>query len=131
MKPHMAAPCENCPYRKDAPRRMWHRKEFESVLQAEQSELGSTFACHKHANLAKKKRGFCAGWLLDQVKRGLPSIQLRLYLITHPEAVAALDEVSDGGHEMFATVEEMCRANGVRSFPRKVEGELALIRSRK
>ena len=30
-------------------------------------------------------------------------------------AVAQLDELTDGGHDLYASIEEMCEANGVRS----------------
>lgn len=110
----MTTPCENCPYRMDAPRRLWARAEFQDLLAAEQSELGKVYACHKQASLPRNKRGFCAGWLLDQKRRNLPSIALRLALIRDPEAVAALDAVNADGLKMFPTVKAMCRANGVR-----------------
>jgi hypothetical protein len=111
---HMTTPCENCPYRRDALRRLWHRSEFEGLLDAETAPLGRTYACHKQASLSAAERGFCAGWLLDQKRRGLPSIALRLVLLRDPTAVVALDAVNDGGHPMFRTIRAMCRANGVR-----------------
>lgn len=111
---NMTRPCENCPYRKDAPRRLWHRSEFEGVLAAEQSEFGKVYSCHKQVVLATEERGFCAGWLLDQKKRGLPSIALRLALMHEPNDAAVLKSVNSDGLEMFPTVKAMCRANGVR-----------------
>lgn len=111
---HMTTPCENCPYRKDAPLRHWHRSEFKNVLAAEDNPLGTTFACHKQRDLPAKARGFCAGWLLDQKKRGLPSITLRMVLNASEEARLALERVTDGGHKLYRTVKAMCRANGVR-----------------
>jgi len=113
----MTMPCENCPYRKDAPLRLWDAAEFRGVLDAERSQFGKVYACHKQKALPPEERGFCAGWLLDQKRRGLPSIALRLKL-SHDktgEAAAALKAVNSGGHKMFRTVQAMCRANGVRS----------------
>lgn len=113
-KAHQTRPCENCPYRKDAPRMHWDRSEFKHLLETEESQLGSLYACHKLGKVDVKQRGVCAGWLLDQKKRGLPSIRLRILLTQDPDVVRAYDEVSDGGHEMFVSVTSMCRANGVR-----------------
>lgn len=111
---HQTRPCENCPYRKDAPRKHWDRSEFEHLLEMEGSQLGSLYACHKLGKVDVKMRGVCAGWLLDQKRRGIPSIRLRVLLIRDPEVVRAYEDVSDGGHEMFASVAAMCRVNGVR-----------------
>ena len=111
---HMTTPCENCPYRMDAPRKYWHRSEFEKVLRSERQHMGTTFACHKQYDLPAGERGFCAGWLLDQKKRGLPSIALRIALMNDRDAQAALDRVTNAGFKMFRTVKAMCRANGVR-----------------
>jgi len=119
---HPPTPCENCPYRMDAPRRHWDRAEFEGVLRHEADieagvGFGAVYSCHKHGVLPEAERGMCAGWLLDQRKRGLPSIALRLALISERGAGEALEAVSDGGHPMFRTVKAMCRANGVRPKP--------------
>jgi Family of unknown function (DUF6283) len=116
---HQLVPCENCPYRKDAPRRYWSAQEFKDLLAHEDSTLGSLYACHKEQQLDVKDRGVCAGWLLDQKKRDLPSIRLRLLLSQDESAADAYRKVSDGGHEMFSTFKAMCRANGVRSGSRK------------
>lgn len=114
MAAHMTTPCENCPYRRDAPRRLWHREEFEKLLVSDGDQIGRTYACHKHIALPAAERGFCAGWLLDQKRRGLPSIALRMALMQSEAAVAALEAVRSGGHRLFRTVKAMCRANGVR-----------------
>jgi hypothetical protein len=110
---YMLSPCENCPYRIAAPRQHWHRSEFENVLRSERSPIGSTFACHKQADLDPDKRGWCAGWLLDQKKRGVPSVALRVLLATSRDAARVFECVSSGGHRLFANVLAMCRANGV------------------
>lgn len=75
---HPKTPCENCPYRVDAPRRLWHRSEFERLLAYEGDQFGGLYNCHKHVALPPDARGFCAGWLLDQKRRGIPSVRLRL-----------------------------------------------------
>lgn len=113
MRAHPIRPCADCPYRQDAPLRHWHRSEFEKVLEAEASQFGSTFACHKHVVLPADRRGVCAGWLLDQQRRGLPSIALRMLLMRDRLLRRALERVQATG-PMFKTAAAMCRANGVR-----------------
>lgn len=106
-------PCKNCPYRKDAPRHFWSPEEFQSVLRSENTEygFGNLFACHKDAK--RETRRVCAGWLLDQKNRGIPNLNLRLHLMHHREDHKHMDALSDGGHEMFSSIQEMCRANGI------------------
>lgn len=101
-------PCANCPYRKDAPRKLWHRSEFERLLATERSEFGAFYGCHKNDGNP------CAGWLLDQRERGYPSIMLRMTLCASTEAVTCAEALTDGGHALFPSIEAMCRANGVR-----------------
>lgn len=124
---HMTTPCENCPYRMDAPRRHWHRSEFENVLASEADMaaggFGTTFGCHKQIDLPQNERGFCAGWALDQQARGVPSIAFRLLLTTDPSASKAFRRLSAAGLTMFKTVAAMCRANGVRSPRTRVRKE--------
>lgn len=111
----MKAPCENCPYRLDAPRRYWDRSEFEGVLAAESAQFGKIFSCHKHAGLPEPERGMCAGWLLDQKKRGVPSIVLRLALSMDGSSMRAFEAVSARGLRLFRSIYTMCRANGVEA----------------
>lgn len=111
---HMTRPCENCPYRMDAPRGHWSREEFQKVLESEADYFGTVFACHKQIDLPRSQRGFCAGWLLNQKQRNIPSIALRMVLIRDESAREALEKVSAAGLRMFRSVAAMCRANGVR-----------------
>lgn len=107
-------PCASCPYRRDAPLRFWDASHFRDLLRADADPVeGPIYGCH---GTAKMRAGpsVCAGWLLDQKERGVPSIRLRLSLVFKPEAVAALEEVTDGGHAMYRSLQAMCRANGVR-----------------
>ena len=83
---HPTEPCSNCPYRKDAPLHHWDQREFVKLLVEDEKQLGSLYACHGHVKLNNKSRGFCAGWLLDQKKRRVPSIRLRLQLHVSAEA---------------------------------------------
>ena len=108
MKWNRQSPCRNCPYRKDAPLGLWHPSEFDNLLETERLELGAVFACHgtrKHEDM-----GICAGWLLDQKTRGLPSIALRIQLIQSEEARACLKSVNTGDCELYS-LQEMIAAN--------------------
>jgi hypothetical protein len=113
-------PCLSCPYRKDAPLRLWHRSEFESLLAHDADPIrGAMFHCHGEVKKPTVERAMCVGWLLDQKKRGTPSIRLRLRLMTNEEAREAFDRVASGGAELYPTIKTMCRANGVRKTRRK------------
>lgn len=117
MEPKVYAarkPCGNCPYRKDAPLRLWHRDEFKKVLDSEASPFGSVFGCHK------QNGELCIGWVLDQRRRNVPSVAFRMALVGKDgEAIGkCLEESTDGGHELFPDVFSMCRANGVTSKKR-------------
>lgn len=102
------SPCEKCPYRKDAPRGLWHPDEFRRLLASENEAMGRVYGCHKQNGRP------CIGWLLDQRERGCPSIRLRLILLREPEAVRCMEDSTSGGHALFKTVAAMCRANGVK-----------------
>lgn len=97
-------PCKNCPYRKDAPLALWHIDEFKKLLDAEVTMFGKVFKCHKGDGCV------CVGWLMDQDKRRLPCIALRMELSKHkitPEYLDALKSPSP----LFESIREMCIAN--------------------
>lgn len=115
MAKHPETPCSDCPYRKDAPLHLWDRYEFRKLLEQDESQFGTgVYACHKHKDLDPVDRGMCAGWAVDQKRRNIPSINLRLQLMGDPLFRAAFTKVHDGGHKLFKTIKAMCRANGVR-----------------
>jgi Family of unknown function (DUF6283) len=111
MKWNTREPCKSCPYRRDSRTAFWDKIEFETLLKNDRDPmLGAVYGCHetrKHPIPA-----ICAGWLLDQKSRGLPSIQLRIQLIKFgDEAGECLEQVSSGGHALYDSVEEMIEAN--------------------
>ena len=111
----MDRPCENCPYRTDAPRQLWHPDEFRKVRASEQDPvMGAMFDCHKGKDRLQAEHRLCVGWLLDQKKRNVPSIQLRLLLMNKKEASALFERISARGLKLFSSIAAMCRANGVR-----------------
>lgn len=108
---HPTSPCVKCPYRKDAPLAYWDAAHFESVLAGVDNPLaGPVFACHGHVKLEPKKRGLCAGWLLDQKNHGTPSIKLRILLFKDASAGPAHDAVHSDV-PMWPSAAAMARAN--------------------
>ena len=109
-------PCKTCPYRKDVARRVWHRSEFENLLHADADPFrGDTFLCHLDVKKAPEQQGFCVGWLLDQRERNIPSIRLRVVLLRSKEASEQMAQVhAPEGVELYDSIEQMCRANGIR-----------------
>lgn len=97
-------PCNNCPYRKDAPLGHWSIEEFKDLLEKESDYMGATYGCHKNDGHV------CVGWLMNQDKRNFPSIALRLSLSRNKVTRKYLDSLTCKS-EMFDTVEEMCEAN--------------------
>jgi hypothetical protein len=104
MKYSKTKPCDNCPYRKDAPLKHWSIDEFKDLLKKDKDYFGTVYGCHK------KDESVCIGWLMDQVKRDFPSIALRLSLSRNGISRTYLDSLSCSS-EMFDTVKEMCIAN--------------------
>jgi len=103
-------PCGSCPYRKDVVVGTWHAEEFENLLAHDADPIrGAVFGCHRF-RLRPEDSDVCAGWFLDQQRRGFPSIQLRLALMRAPTEPT----VTDGGHPLYPSMKAMCAANGVR-----------------
>ena len=73
-----ASPCQTCPYRQDAPLGSWDPQHFVDVLRHDHP-MGAMWGCHKYAR--KQVQSFCAGWLLDQLRRNYPSLQLRVRML--------------------------------------------------
>ena len=103
------SPCASCPYRRDAKLGFWDAREFVRLLETERDLMGSVYGCHQDNKKAQDVRA-CAGWLLDQRARNVPSLRLRRMLRNEAEAVR-FEQVHDGGHKLFPTLEAMCRAN--------------------
>lgn len=117
MKFDRREPCASCPYRTDAPLKLWHRSEFEGLLANDGNELrGATYGCHEFRKQPREEHRPCIGWLLDQRRRGYPSIQLRLMMIKKPAAGECATEARlPEGVTLYPSIKTMCRANGVRA----------------
>lgn len=97
-------PCGNCPYRTDAPLRLWAVEEYIKLLEMEKSQFGANYACHK-AN-----GSVCVGWLMKQDENRFPSILLRLSLSKNNVTRQYLDSLNSPS-PLYKNVEEMVRAN--------------------
>lgn len=98
------SPCKKCPYRKDAPLRLWSVQEFTDLIKNESSEMGAIYGCHN------KDGKICTGWLMDQDRRNLPSIQLRISLSKNNISREFLDSlISD--YELYPSIKDMIIAN--------------------
>ncbi len=104
MKFTKTSPCNNCPYRKDAPLQHWHKSEFTDLLAHERSTLGVVYGCHK------KDGNVCIGWLMNQDENGIPSINLRMAGNAGKFTREYLDSLTCRS-ERFETVLDMCQAN--------------------
>ncbi len=97
-------PCNSCPYRKDTSLQIWHREEFERLLENEKDYIGKVYGCHKKDGCA------CTGWLMLQDKNYFPSMALRLELTFQGIDRTYLDALNSPS-PLYESVEEMCAAN--------------------
>lgn len=109
------SPCAKCPYRKDAPLRLWHPDHFRTLLANDADPLGgAVYGCHNDRKREQSERRPCVGWLLDQKKRRVPSIRLRMVVMTSDAAMVCMESIHAAGLKLYGTIKSMCRANGVR-----------------
>jgi hypothetical protein len=105
MKFDCKKPCSNCPYRKDAPKKLWDKQEFIDLMANDSNTFGGKmYGCHK------KNGNACAGWMINQLDRGTPSIQLRMALIKAGLTREELDKFKSA-KPMYKSIEEMSFAN--------------------
>lgn len=98
------SPCNNCPYRVDAPLQLWHREEFEKLAAEETNNFGAIYQCHK------KDRHVCVGWLMKQDEHNFPNINLRLSLSKNNITRKYLDALHCNV-ELYESVADMIKAN--------------------
>lgn len=98
------SPCNNCPYRKDAPLKLWHKSEYEKLERSESDNWGCVYGCHKNNG------SVCVGWLMNQERRNFPSLALRLKMIKQNITKEFLDSLHCVS-EMYASVKDMIQAN--------------------
>jgi len=122
-------PCKSCPFRRDTPVGIWDWGHYVQLRRGDTDPLnGALFACHQYRLLSPSEQRPCAGWLLDQRRRGVPSIRLRLALGNNPAAQALFEDARDGGHVLYDSLDEMCDANIGQPAPEDAE---RLVRPRR
>lgn len=97
-------PCNNCPYRTDAPLKLWHKSEYEKLLKLEDDYLGTIYGCHKNNG------SICIGWLMKQDENNLRSIMLRISLSKHKVTREYLDSLHSPA-PLYKNVKAMIKAN--------------------
>lgn len=106
-------PCDNCPWRVDAPRKHWAPDHFTAIWDNCQDDGMHVMLCHKANNLpggAKHPDAPpCQGWLRVI---GFNAIGIRLLVMC---GRATLEEVEDRSPpELFESFEAMLKANKIR-----------------
>lgn len=109
VKEH-AAPCETCPYRKSVRLAFWDIREFQNLVDSD-APLGSQFNCHGESKRPNGQQRYCAGWLLDQRRRGTPNLLLRIKLRQRPALAVHYDQLKDLGKKLYQSIAEMFEAN--------------------
>lgn len=97
-------PCGNCPYRTDAPLKLWHKSEYEKLRKMENDQFGSIYMCHK------QNGSICVGWLMKQDENYFPSIALRISLSKNNINREYLDKLKSP-FPLYDSVESMIKAN--------------------
>jgi hypothetical protein len=108
-------PCENCPWRVDAPRGYWDPQHFDEIWRNCQDDGLNVMLCHKSNALPEKDRGDipCQGWIRVM---GFNAIGVRLLVM---RGQATFEEVEDrDGPKLFSTFTAMMRANKIKLPPR-------------
>lgn len=102
----MIGPCDNCPWRKDAPPRYWHDDHFVSIWSNCQDDGLSLMLCHK--SRPPESQIICAGYA---IVIGFESIGLRL-----AAAQGRFDpgEYSANGIELYSSFDALMKAQGLR-----------------
>ena len=108
-------PCDNCPWRVDAPRGYWDPQHFTDIWRNCQDDGLNVMLCHKSNALPPAERGSvpCQGWIRVM---GSAAIGVRILLMN---GNATIEEVEDrAGPTLFPTFAAMMRANKI-PLPRR------------
>lgn len=98
------APCKDCPYRTDAPLKKWDKAEYEGLIKNEENVFSPMYLCHK------KNGTGCKGWLMDQYRRNLPNMVLRMALIKNKPPLNYFEKLRSPV-KLYANITEMVNAN--------------------
>lgn len=103
-------PCDNCPWRVDAPRDYWDPQHFIDIWRSCQDDGTHIMLCHKSTALpaAERKELPCQGWIRVM---GFSAIGVRILAMQNkitPEEVEDRD-----GPKLFPSFSTMMRANKI------------------
>ena len=106
-------PCDNCPWRVDAPRGYWDPQHFVDIWKNCQDDGGNVMLCHKANNLPGGAKSLdappCQGWIRVM---GFSAIGVRILVMT---GRVSNDEVEDrDGPKLFKSFAAMLRANKIK-----------------
>lgn len=102
-------PCNNCPWRVDAPRQHWDPTHFTSIWRNCQDDGLHVMACHKSSALPAGETPLtCQGWIRVL---GMSAIGVRIALLRGSVTIEEVDDRS--GPKLFPTFEAMLKANGI------------------
>lgn len=106
-------PCENCPWRVDAPREHWDPQHFHDIANNCRDDGMHTMLCHKANNMPGGKdhpdAPVCQGWLRVM---GFNAIGVRLLATFGRITVAEVEDRSPP--ELFESFEAMLKANKIK-----------------
>lgn len=102
---HPKAPCAECPYRKDRPRRAFPAEAFRHSAATSYDMAASTFACHMAGSV---KPQVCAGFLLSR-----DAAHNMLLRMAAANGRYNWRSVSAGGLKLYPSYYAMAIANGV------------------
>ena len=109
--PKLRRPCDNCPWRVDAPHDYWDPQHFIDIWQNCQDDGIHVMLCHKSGALPKADQGNvpCQGWIRIM---GCDAIGVRILLMN---GKTTIEEVEDRkGPKLFPTFTAMMRANKIK-----------------
>lgn len=118
-------PCENCPWRVDAPREHWDPTHFVEIWRSCQDDGTHIMLCHKSNTLPKEDRKTlpCQGWIRVM---GFTAIGVRILAL---QDKITIEEVEDkAGPKLFSSFAAMLRANKIKLPKRSKRDPRRLLR---
>jgi uncharacterized protein DUF6283 len=103
-------PCDNCPWRRDAPVGYWDPQHFQEIWRNCQDDGANLMLCHKAMKLPapERPRLICQGWVRVI---GLNAIGVRLAVMTGRVSDEELHDTE--GPALYESFKEMMEANDI------------------
>lgn len=105
-------PCDNCPWRRDAPREYWDPTHFAEIWRNCQDDGLHVMLCHKANAMPKgtpeNEKPICQGWVRVM---GFSAIGVRIAAMNGHVTVEEVEDTKS--MKLFKTFEAMLRANKV------------------